>query len=259
MLILLEIVTGHHFRQAAIAEKVGVTKQAVSEYLKKMRDDNLVTVIAGEYKATMRGTQLLHTQLLNLKYFLDASMQKLEIIETGAALAGNAIDKGATVGLVMKDGRLMAYSGKNATSSGVAMNDAQPGDDVVIKYLNGMVSLQTGTIHVIELPTPEEGGCRLVDAESIKNKLTDLSPDRVGMMGVVATAVVNKISWPYDFEFAAAAAAIEAAQRGLTVAVVCSGNEREGMLAAIEEYNSSSVTSLQYEISMFTPKTIKKK
>lgn len=259
MLILLEIVTGHHFRQAAIAEKVGVTKQAVSEYLKKMRDDNLVTVIAGEYKATMQGTQLLHNQLLNLKHFLEVSMEKLEIIETGAALAGNTIDKGATVGLVMKNGRLMAYSGRDATSSGVALNDAQPGEDVVIQYLNGMVSLQPGTIYVLELPTPEMGGCRRVDAVAIKNRLKELSPDRVGVMGVVATAVVTTIGWPYDFEFATAAAAIEATQRGLTVAVVCSGNEMEGVLSAIEEYNASSATRLQYEIMAFTPKTIKKK
>jgi putative transcriptional regulator len=258
MLILQEIVTGHHFRQAAIAKKIGVTKQAVSEYLKKMREKKLVTVIDGEYRATMQGTQVLHAQLLSLKHFLDDSMRKLEIIETGAALAGNNITAGDRVGLVMEDGRLMAYSGRKAPSTGVAMNGAQLGEDVAIQQLEGMVNLNLGTISILDLPTSEIGGSRRTDTQAVRQKLVDLAPDRVGIMGVVATAVMQKIGQPGDFLFAVPSAAIEAAQRGLDVAVVCSGNDMERLLAEIKEYNAASATRLPYELISFIPKTIKK-
>jgi|GEM_PF-6533802 len=108
VLILLEIATGRHSRLASIAEQIGITKQAVSDYIKKMRDDDLVRVVDGEYRATVQGIQFMHRHLLDLKQFLDDTLAKLNIVESDTALAGNAIARGDTLGLFMEDGVLTA-------------------------------------------------------------------------------------------------------------------------------------------------------
>ena len=100
MLILLEISTGHYSQLSPIAEKIGITKQAVSDYLKKMREEGLVLIMNGEHRASVKGVELLHSQLLELNEFLDKKIQRLNIIENCAAIAGNEIQKGEKVGLL---------------------------------------------------------------------------------------------------------------------------------------------------------------
>ncbi|HDS59917.1 MAG TPA: winged helix-turn-helix transcriptional regulator [Thermoplasmatales archaeon] len=259
VLILLEIVTGHHSRLAPIAAKIGITKQAVSDYLKKMREDGLVRMADGEYRATMQGTQFLHAQLLELKRFLESSLQKLDIIERGIAMAGNPIREGDTVGLFMEQGMLTAYSGKTSSSTGVAVHDASPGEEIAIRHLNGMVALEMGTVYMLELPGPGEGGSRALDVEGVASTLEELSPHLVGAAGAVARAVLHKIGQKPDLEFGIAPATVEAAQRGLSVALLGSSDEISPVLSAIEEFNRSSPRRLPCQVIRFSPKTIKKR
>ena len=259
LLILLEVATGHHSRLSPIAEKIGITKQAVSEYIKKMREEGLIHTINGEYRATMQGIQFLHSQLLELKNFLDESMQKLDIIESGVAIAGNSIKKGQKVGLFMEKGNLVAYSRRDSPSTGIAMNDASRGEDVSIKNMEGIVEHKIGKIYLIELPSPDDAGTRVLDLKELERVVKKLEPAKIGVGGAIAKAALKKIGVKSDFEFASDSASIDAAQRGLDVAFLGCGGEIKKILSGIEEFNSSSTERIYYDIISFCPKNIKNK
>lgn len=259
LLILLEVATSRHSRLSTIAEKIGVTKQAVSEYIKKMREEGLIHTVNGEYRATMQGVQLLHSRLLELKKFLDDNMQKLEIIEKSSAIAGDGIKKGQMVGLFMENGNLVAYSGRSSPSTAIATSDAVRGEDVPLKNMEGIVEHDIGKIYLIELPSPDDGGTRALETGKLKSAIDKIKPDRIGFDGPVAKAALEKIGMKGDFEFAPGRASVDAAQRGLDIAFLGCGEGIKSALSEIEEFNSSSVERIYYEVISFCHKNIKKR
>lgn len=254
LLILLEIATGRHSRLASIADRVGITRQAVSDYLKKMREDDLVRTIDGEYRPTIQGTQFMHRHLLDLKQFLDDTLAKLNIVESDAALAGDAVTEGDALGLFMENGVLTAYSSRSSTSQGTAHQDAAPGEDVAIDDMKGVMQYELGTIYLFELPGPQEGGTRILDLDELAAALDTAAPDRIAVADVIARAALHRAGLTYDIEFAPQRGAIEAAQRGLNVAILGWSPAIEEALAAIQEFNGSSVERIGYEVSTFCPK-----
>ena len=76
ILILYELYTKPHSKLTSIAEKIGVTQQAVSEYMKSMIKQDLVQKIDSEYKPTIKGTYLLQSELSILKNFRESLIKK---------------------------------------------------------------------------------------------------------------------------------------------------------------------------------------
>lgn len=253
VLIILELATGRHSRLASIADQIGITKQAVSDYIKKMRDDDLVRVVDGEYKATVQGIQFMHRHLLDLKQFLDDTLAKLNIVKSDTALAGDVIAKGDTLGLFMEDGLLTAYSARTSPSRGTARHDAAPGEDVAIDDMEGIVQYELGTIHLFELPGPREGGTRALNVDQLATALDTASPDRIAVADVVARAALHKTGRSYDIELAPHHAALEAAQRGLDVAILGWSTSIEEALAVIQDFNGSSVERIGYDVISLCP------
>ncbi|MFO8133103.1 MAG: hypothetical protein R6U10_04120 [Thermoplasmatota archaeon] len=253
VLILLEIATGRHSRLASIADQIGITRQAVSDYTKKMRDDDLVRVVDGEYKATVQGIQFMHRHLLDLKQFLDDTLAKLNIVESDTALAGNTIARGDPLGLFMEDGVLTAYSGRESSSKGTARRAAAPGEDVAIDDMEGIMQYELGTIHLYELPGPRDGGTRALNIDDLAAALDAAAPDRIAVADVVARAALHKAGRSYDIELAPHHAALEAAQRGLDVAILGWSTSIEEALAAIQEFNGSSVERVSYTVTSLCP------
>ncbi len=253
VLIILEIATGRHSRLASIAEQIGITKQAVSDYIKKMRSDDLVQVIDGEYRPTIQGTQFMHRHLLDLKQFLEDTLAKLNIVESDAALAGDDLVAGDTLGLFMENGVLTAYSSRPSPSRGTARHDAAPGEDVAIDDMEGIMQYELGTIHLYELPGPQQGGTRALDIEALAAALDEAQPDRIAIADVIARAALNRAAIAYDIEFAPCHAAIAAAQRALDVAILGWSTAIEEALTAIQDFNSSSVERIGYQVSSFCP------
>ncbi len=253
VLILLEITTSHHSRLASIADQIGITRQAVSDYLKKMRNENLVQATDGHYKATIKGTQFMHRHLLDLKQFLDDSLAKLNIVESDAALAGDTIATGDTLGLFMEDGVLTAYSARSSTSTGTARHDAAPGEDLAIDDMEGIMQYELGVIHLYELPGPPQGGTRALDIDGLTAAVDSAAPDRIATADVIARAALTKAGMSPDIEFAPHQAAIEAAQRGLDIAILGWSTSIEAALTAIQDFNSSSVERIAYHVTSFCP------
>ena len=116
LLILLETSLRHHAVQRTIAEALGMTVQGVSEYLRAMERDGLVQVVDGEYRPTIEGVRVLHERFRGLRDFVDRASKGLSIIDVTAAIAGNDIERGETVGLFMEGGNLTAYARRESPS-----------------------------------------------------------------------------------------------------------------------------------------------
>ena len=165
LLILLEITRKPRIKLKTIADKIGISIQGVSEYLKIMSEEELVQNIGGEYKATNKGVQFLHKHFSELKNFVDKSIEKLNLIEVCCAIAKTKINKGDKVGLFMENGILTAYAGKKSKSVGTAISDACIDEDIPIKNLEGIVELTQGKLCIIEIPSIRDGGSRNINIE----------------------------------------------------------------------------------------------
>ena len=219
LLILLEITRKPHIKLKTIAEKIGISIQGVSEYLKIMNEEKLIQNIGGEYKVTTNGIQFLHKNFSELKDFVDKSIEKLDLIEVCAAIAKTKIKKGERVGLFMENGILNAYSGRKSKSSGFAIMDADIDEDVPVKNLEGIVELNHGKLCIIEIPSIIDGGSRKIDIKEIKNIYMNFKPNKIAVLDVVGISLAKKAKLKYDFEFAPQYSIIEAIQKGLNIMI----------------------------------------
>ena len=217
LLILLEITRTPRIKLRSIADKIGISVQGVSEYIKIMINENLVEHIEGEYRATNKGVQFLHNNFTDLKKFVDNSIENLNLIDVCGAIAKTPIKKGETVGLFMENGFLTAYSNKKSNSIGTAEMDAMIDEDVPIKNLKGIVELNQGKLCVIEIPSIRDGGSRNLDIEKIIKIYKKLKPDKIAVLDVLGIALAKKVKLVYDFEFGVNYSIIDAVQKGLDV------------------------------------------
>jgi putative transcriptional regulator len=248
LLILSEVIKNPHFKLKNMAGKLDITVQGVSEYLKRMKSEDLIQNIAGEYRVTKKGIELLHSNFTELKEFVDSKITELNIIDVCAALAKTPVKKGDEVGLFMENGVLVAYSKKNSESHGIAQSNAKEGEDVAISDLNGIISLSPGMMHIVKLPSINEGGSNSVSVKNIKDLYQRLDPQKTGVMDVVAAAVAKKIEIKPDFEFAPLYSAIEASQKGLNVMIFASSPHISNIVSTIEEVNSQIEDKIIYQI-----------
>ncbi len=248
ILILYELYTKPHSKLTSIAEKIGVTQQAVSEYMKKLIKQNLVQRIDGGYKPTIKGTYLLQNELSILKNFVDERIEKLSLIKNCVALAKTPIKPGEKIGLFMNEGWLVAYTNKQSSSIGIANNMAQTGDYITLGNLEGIIDHKIGKLYYFELPTPFTLKHDKIDTESIQKRVRTMNIDRIGILDVVAKSVCKKRGLKPDFEFGVIYAAIDAAQRGLNTAIFGYGEKIREALKIFEEINEKSSEKINYEL-----------
>src|SRR5690606_23041318 len=118
-------------RQQEIAEKLGVTPQAVSEYIRELVDEGLVTAHGrGRYEVTKSGIEwvLRHAEALE-SYARHVNRDIIQQVAVWTAIAREEIRKGDRVGVFMQDGWLYAAK-EERSATGIATMDAQPGEDL---------------------------------------------------------------------------------------------------------------------------------
>jgi putative transcriptional regulator len=248
LLILLEIITGRHTKLKTIAEKLDITIQGVSEYLKHMVEEGLVIHARGEYRATTKGVELLHQNFLDMKDFVDDSMKKLDIVNICTAIAGSDVKKGEKVGLLMENGVLTAYPNRKAGSTGTAISDVHKDEDVGIRDLEGIVDLRPGRVWILELPGIESGGSRNISLKKAKELLIKNRADRIAALDLSAVALSKKLDLESNIEFAAIEACIEALQKGLNVVALGSEEEVNRLVAKVNETNAESSEKIKYKV-----------
>ncbi|MEN6552070.1 MAG: winged helix-turn-helix transcriptional regulator [Methanobacterium sp.] len=235
-----------HLRQKDIAEKLGITIQAVSENIKSLTDDGFVEIREGtaRYHITKRGIEKLKKEAVDLRKYADEVVETMNTYKSiWPAIAKEELKSGQNVWLKMENGVLYATNEKTSASAEV-LNDAVSGEDVALTRLNGTIELKSGNVTIIKLPTINHGGSRAVDTHKIQ-EIYKKGFDRVGIMGTISRAVTDKLKISPDFEFATPYATVAAAKRGLNVLVFAVGNMTKSITKKMDE------EGIQYTIEDF--------
>jgi putative transcriptional regulator len=248
MLILLEIVNARPRALQSISSKLGITVQGTSDYVRGMTEEGLVKKISGEYRATKNGVDMLESRMFELKEFVDSSIRQLEIIDTCGAIAGNDIRKDEEVGLFMEEGILVAYSRRESPSKGFAMTDSRKGEDLAVKDPSGMVALRPGRITVLQIPSLQDGGTHKISLPNAKKVFKDVEFNKMAIMDVVSRALTNALDIEPDFDFAPLPSSFEAAQKGMDVVIIASGETVPLVISELEAENARLEDPIQYEV-----------
>ena len=210
--------------QGEIADAVGVTSQAVSEYIRELVADGYVDKEArSRYRVTKEGVDWLFQEAEGLRRFAEhVTEDVLESVQEDAAIATAAIDAGDTVTLSLRDGLLHAAPDDAGPATGVATTSAEPGADVSVTGFEGVIEIDPGRVTVVQVPSARAGGSRAVPAEGLRNVCADVSV--VAAAGVEAVLSLRDAGIDPETTFAAGDVAAEAAARGVDAVVVATAD-----------------------------------
>lgn len=230
-----------HLKQKDLAEKLGITVQAVSENIKTLMELGYITSKDGRspYKITQDGIDKVKKDAISLRKYSDSVLETMNHYKTiWPAIAKENLDKDDIVGLFMEDGVLYAHK-KEENATGVVLDDAEEGMDVALTNLTGIIDMGLGEVTVINVPTIKDGGSKSCDFELIKNiyeKGTNTGEkiDRIAIAGTVSRAVALKLGMPISIEYAAPQATANAARKGLNVLAICVGDMSKAFTRELE-------------------------
>ncbi len=205
--------------QGEIADAVGVTSQAVSEYIRELVDDDLVEKEGrSRYRITKEGVDWLLSEAADVRRFADHVTEDiLGNVQEDAAIAADEIEAGENVTLTVEEGLLRAIPGELGPATGVATTDADAGEDVGVTGFEGIIDLDPGDVTVLQIPPVRSGGSRAVDSDALAERSS--STDIVTAAGVEAVVALRAADVDIDTRFAAGEVAVDAASRGLDVLV----------------------------------------
>ena len=233
--ILVEIASkGPAIEQKAIASNLNITPQAISDYLKHMTADGLVSVEGrSRYRVTSDGVNWMLKELRALNDYVNLAEKAVTDIAVNAALAEDRISEGQEVGLVMKEGILSARPEKNGGAWGLATQKAEPGEDVGVSGIKGIIPLKLGKVTVATVPGILDGGSRTVDLERLKTLVQ--GKKHVAAAGIEPYAALHKIGIEPRYFYAVPQVAIEAARYGVEVIIVAVIEELPGLIKSLAD------------------------
>jgi putative transcriptional regulator len=220
-------------RQQEIAEKLGVTPQAISEYIRELVDEGMVSASGrGNYEVTKTGIEWVLANAESLEsYARHIRRDIIQQVSVWTAIAAENLRAGDEAGVYMKDGFLYAAK-KPLAATGTAVADAKKGEDVGIARLNGIIEHHEGMVHVCKVPRVQHGGSRKVDRE----KLLEVTgkAGMVAAVGLEACIALRAAGRKPDMFFGAREGVIEAAFHGIDCAIVVVDEEFTDFLKRME-------------------------
>lgn len=240
--IMVEIAaSGPNIHQRRIAAKLGISPQAVSDYIRQLADEGMVDSTGRySYRVSVKGVNWMLKTLRELGDYVAEATRAVTNITVCAAVAESDLKQGQAVGLKMKEGFLFASDKLEVGARGIAVSAARQGEDVGISSIEGLVELTRGKVTVLEVPTIQEGGSRQTDLKQLK---AHLGKDRkVGAIGIEALTALRKAGSGPDYLFGVADAAIEQSKCGLSFLIVCTSDALSGLIKKLQE------NGLDYEI-----------
>jgi putative transcriptional regulator len=172
---------------------------------------------------TKEGVAWLLKALRETHHYLDRIDGLARNISTCAAVSGCHVVKGQQVGLVMKQGILMAQRYDGQSAQGIAATDAGVGEDVGISSIEGIVELSAGEVVILSVPGIQRGGSRRVDLNRLAEETS--GGRTIGAIGVEALVGLRRIGVEPHYLYGVREVAIEAAQCGLSITVVSANSE----------------------------------
>ncbi|MFD1570766.1 MarR family transcriptional regulator [Halorubrum laminariae] len=220
--------------QHEIAETIGVTSQAVSDYVRDLVEHDYVDKRGrGRYEVTKEGVDWLISRTDSLEAYLErVTSDVLGSVEVDAAVALDPVEEGTEVGLVMRDGVLHADPDGGAARA-VAITSGDRGEAVGVTDFEGVVDYETGYITVVRVP-------QVTDR-------TAVDPDRlaewhaagglVATAGTEAYALVTRADIKPDIRFGTIEGVTEAAVRGVDILLVVGPDQLSPHTAKFREAN----------------------
>ncbi len=233
--ILVEIANSGAIQQRAIAEKLGITPQAVSDYVSQLIQEGFLQSEGRfSYRVTNEGVNWIIKMLRELSYYTGYVRAAITSITVSAAIAENDLKKDQKVGLVMKNGLLMATTDAACRATGVTISSAKAGEDIGITNIEGIVPMIIGKVTVLKIPGIQQGGSKKVNYAELKKHLGK-SLFTVSI-GLESFAALRKFMDGFC-RFGGAEAAIEAAHSGLSPVAVCSDDMISTLITRLQESN----------------------
>lgn len=251
--ILLEIMRNQpHIKQKDISDKLGITIQAISKYFKKLSKEGLLEAGSerADYHLTPKAVTKLREDVRALENYIIEVKHNLKIEHAWPAIAIEPVKAGQEIGLVMKEGVMYTVPPDSVLTQarGIALSDARAGEDLGLRDLHGKVHVKQGKILIVKLPSIRKGGSRATDLKLVKATYEEFKPDRIGVMGAVGRAVLNKLELSADIEFGISRSAAIAASRGLNVFVLVVGRMVNRMIQEIDQINMKTAGNIVYEV-----------
>lgn len=251
--ILFEVMKNQPYvKQKDISDALGITIQAISKYFKVLTKEGMLEAGSerADYRLTPKGVARLHDDVKSLEDYVRMVRNEVKVEHAWIALATQPVKCGEQVGLMTKEGIFFTVplGDPQIEAIGIATTDAQAGEDIGLKDLKGKVKLKQGKILIIRLPSIRRGGSRATDLNKIKTLCQEFKPDRIGVMGAVGRAVLNKLNLEPDLEFGISNAAAFAASRGLNVMVLVVGRMVNRMIQEIDTLNLRLPGEIIYEV-----------
>jgi len=241
--IMVEIAAHQpNIQQKDIAPRLGITSQAVSEYVKELiKDGWLSSEGRSRYQVTREGVDWILQMSRQLHSYAWIVSKAVADISTTTAIADSTLSAGQPASLYMKDGLLFASKViRSRGAKGIAVTEAKKGQDVGIRNIEGVIKLEPAEVMIGKAPNVQDGGSRSTDLARLEKEVKKAR--LVGSMGTEALVALTQIGAKPDYVHGVREAAIEAAYCGLPSLVVCSEDKVPILAQRLEEEN------LVYEI-----------
>ncbi len=233
--IMVEIAaSGPSIPQKSIAAKLGVTPQAISDYIQQLVEEELIVSTGrSNYKVSAKGVNWMLSVLRELRSYITSVEKAVTNITVCAAIAECDIKEGQEVGLKMKGGLLIAANQTDGGAIGVAVSNAKQGEDVDIASIEGLVELTKGKVTILQVPAIQKGGSKQVDLGKLKGRVIDNK--QLGTIGIEALISLRRINVEPRYLYGVTDAAIEAAQCGLSFMVACTDDAIPELMRRLQE------------------------
>jgi putative transcriptional regulator len=206
--------------QQEIADVIGISPQAVSDYLQTLvSEGHVVKEARGRYTVSKEGVDWLISRTDDLSGFVEyVSEEVVGQVEVETALATADVAEGEPVSLTMRDGVLRATPGAAGSATAVAVTDAASGTDVGVTDFEGLLDHRPGTVTVVSIPGVQDGGSDAVGVDQVEAAVDDDA--LLAVAGTEAFAVARRLDRDPDVRFGTPAAIEEAATKGLDVVLL---------------------------------------
>ncbi|AZQ13349.1 MarR family transcriptional regulator [Halorubrum sp. PV6] len=220
--------------QTEIADAIGVTSQAVSDYVRDLVEHGYVEKEGrGRYAVTKEGVDWLISRTDSLEAYLDrVSSDVLGSVEVDAAIAMATVPEGSDVGLVMRDGVLHANPA-GGTATAVTVTAAEAGEAVGVADFEGVLDYETGYVTVFPVPAVTDGSSVTPEVLTAARSTESL----LAVAGTEAYALATRADEDPDIRFGTADAVAEAAVRGLDVLLVVTADQLPQHTARLRDEN----------------------